>query len=57
MPIDWGYAEILAYATLLDEGYAIRLCGQDCGRGTFAHRHAVLHDQKTDEVYIPLKPC
>jgi 2-oxoglutarate dehydrogenase E1 component len=54
MPINWGYAEIMAYATLLTEGYPIRLCGQDSGRGTFAHRHAVLHDQNTDELYIPL---
>jgi 2-oxoglutarate dehydrogenase E1 component len=53
-PLNWGYAETLAYATLLDEGYPIRLCGQDAGRGTFAHRHAVLHEQNTDEVYIPL---
>ncbi|OAI48894.1 2-oxoglutarate dehydrogenase subunit E1 [Gammaproteobacteria bacterium SCGC AG-212-F23] len=54
VPINWGYAEIMAYATLLDEGYPIRLCGQDACRGTFAHRHAVLHDQNTDQVYIPL---
>ncbi len=54
MPFNWGYAETLAYATLLDEGYPIRLCGQDAARGTFAHRHAVLHDQNTDETYIPL---
>lgn len=53
-PLNWGYAEIMAYASLLDEGYPIRLCGQDVCRGTFAHRHAVLHDQNTDEVYIPL---
>ncbi len=53
-PINWGYAEALAFATLLDEKYPIRLCGQDAGRGTFAHRHAVLHDQNTDEIYIPL---
>lgn len=54
IPLNWGYAETMAYATLLDEGYPIRLCGQDSGRGTFAHRHAVLHDQKTDQLYIPL---
>jgi 2-oxoglutarate dehydrogenase E1 component len=54
MPINWGYAESMAFAALLDEGYPIRLCGQDAGRGTFAHRHAVLHDQKTDDIYIPL---
>ncbi|HVE44279.1 MAG TPA: 2-oxoglutarate dehydrogenase E1 component [Gammaproteobacteria bacterium] len=54
VPVNWGYAETLAYATLLNQKYPIRLCGQDAGRGTFAHRHAVLHDQNTDEVYIPL---
>ncbi|OOZ73632.1 2-oxoglutarate dehydrogenase E1 component [Solemya velum gill symbiont] len=52
---DWGYAENLAYASLLDDGFHIRLCGQDAGRGTFFHRHAVLHDQKTGNAFIPLK--
>lgn len=53
-PLNWGYAETMAYATLLEEGYPIRLCGQDAARGTFAHRHAVLHDQNTSQIYIPL---
>jgi 2-oxoglutarate dehydrogenase E1 component len=54
VPLNWGYAETLAYATLLDQGFPIRLCGQDAARGTFAHRHAVLHDQNTDRMYLPL---
>jgi 2-oxoglutarate dehydrogenase E1 component len=53
-PLDWGTAENLAYASLLAAGHGIRLTGQDVGRGTFSHRHAVLHDNNTAEPYIPL---
>eukprot|EP00276_Gloeochaete_wittrockiana_P008089 CAMPEP_0184647944 /NCGR_PEP_ID=MMETSP0308-20130426/4991_1 /TAXON_ID=38269 /ORGANISM="Gloeochaete witrockiana, Strain SAG 46.84" /LENGTH=1014 /DNA_ID=CAMNT_0027079379 /DNA_START=1 /DNA_END=3045 /DNA_ORIENTATION=- len=52
--IDWSCGEALAYGTLLLEGFHIRLSGQDVERGTFSHRHAVLHDQKTDGEYVPL---
>ncbi len=55
LPGDWGFAENLAYATLLDQGSRLRLVGQDAGRGTFFHRHAVLHDQKSDVDYLPLQ--
>jgi 2-oxoglutarate dehydrogenase E1 component len=52
---NWGFAENMAYATLLDEGYDVRITGQDVRRGTFAHRHAVAHDQNTGRLWIPLQ--
>jgi len=52
---DWGCAETLAYASLVKEGYHVRLSGQDAGRGTFFHRHAVVVDQNTGEHYVPLR--
>jgi 2-oxoglutarate dehydrogenase E1 component len=53
--LDWGMAETLAYASLLDEGYPVRMTGQDVERGTFSHRHAVLKVEDSEEEYIPLK--
>lgn len=55
LPADWGFGENLAYASLLQDGYPVRLSGQDCVRGTFFHRHVGFHDQVTGKVYIPLQ--
>ncbi len=51
---DWATAEAMAFGTLADEKFSVRLSGQDCGRGTFSQRHAILYDQMTEEKYIPL---
>jgi 2-oxoglutarate dehydrogenase E1 component len=59
LPVDWGMAENLAYASLVAKGTPVRISGQDCGRGTFAHRHAVIHDQNREKwdagIYMPLQ--
>lgn len=52
--LDWGMAELMAYATLVDAGYAVRLSGEDAGRGTFFHRHSVMHNQNDGTSYVPL---
>lgn len=54
LPCDWGMAELLAMAVILSEGVDVRLSGQDCARGTFSHRHALLVDQKNEQEYYPL---
>ena len=53
--MDWGFAETMAYASLIDDGYSVRLSGQDSGRGTFSHRHAVLKNQARRQPYVPLR--
>ncbi|MAS40377.1 MAG: 2-oxoglutarate dehydrogenase E1 component [Porticoccaceae bacterium] len=55
LPLNWGMAELLAYATLLDQGYQIRLTGQDSARGTFSHRHALVVNQRDGIAYMPLQ--
>jgi 2-oxoglutarate dehydrogenase E1 component len=54
MPLNWGFAEVMAYATLVEDGFDIRLTGQDVGVGTFSHRHAALHNQRDGKRIIPL---
>ena len=58
-PVDWGMGEHMAFASLVASGYPVRLSGEDCGRGTFTHRHAVIHDQKREKwdtgTYVPLE--
>jgi 2-oxoglutarate dehydrogenase E1 component len=55
LPIDWGFGESLAHASLLHDGFAVRLSGQDSERGTFFHRHAVLYNQADGDSYVPLQ--
>ena len=53
--IDWGGAEAMAFGSLLQQNFNIRIAGQESGRATFAHRHAILTDQNTEEQIIPLQ--
>ena len=59
IPVDWGMGEHMAFASLVASGYAVRLSGEDCGRGTFTHRHSVIHDQNREKfdtgTYVPLQ--
>jgi 2-oxoglutarate dehydrogenase E1 component len=55
VPLDWAAGEALGFASLLTDGYSLRLTGQDSQRGTFSHRHAVVHDVKTGDTYTPLE--
>jgi 2-oxoglutarate dehydrogenase E1 component len=59
IPVDWGMGEHMAFASLVASGFAVRLSGEDCGRGTFTHRHAVIHDQSREKwdvgTYVPLQ--
>ena len=55
LSVDWGFAEILSYASILTSGNKVRITGQDVGRGTFSHRHAIVYDQNTGEANIPLQ--
>lgn len=59
IPVDWGMGEHMAFASLVASGYPVRLSGEDCGRGTFTHRHSVIHDQNREKwdtgTYTPLQ--